>query len=115
MNANTSTPAYRVISIIALLQVGVVIGGTMFVAAMLKAKGYQGGEVPDSFFLPDALFVRQFGFVFLLLPLAWTFLAVFIARLGFHRGPVVIFLIGVASILLGIAGYVMLGMNPTVL
>ena len=62
MNETQTEPAYRAISIMALIQVGVVVGGTLFVAAMVKANGYGGGDVPDSFFNPKALFVRHFGF-----------------------------------------------------
>lgn len=62
MNETHTEPAYRAISTIALIQVGVVVGGTLFVAAMVKANGYGGGEIPDRFFNPRALFARHFGF-----------------------------------------------------
>ena len=84
----------------------------MFVAAVLKAKGYQGGEVPDRYFHPITIFIRNFGFGILLLLLVWTFLAVFIARMGFGRWyRIAIFLVGIAAVLFGIYGYVMLGLS----
>ncbi len=110
MNETHTEPAYRAISIIALIQVGVVVGGTLFVAAMLKAFGYGSGEVPDSFFLPIPLFVRHFGFTLLLLPAVWTMAAVFTARAAFRPWlPPVVLLLGITVVLLGIGGYIDLG------
>jgi hypothetical protein len=56
MKENQTEPIYRVISIIALIQVGIVVGGTLFIRVMCKFRGYADG-VPDSFFNPYALFL----------------------------------------------------------
>ncbi|MGC3990227.1 MAG: hypothetical protein QM796_11205 [Chthoniobacteraceae bacterium] len=116
MNESHSEPAYRAISIIALIQAGVVVGGTLFVAAMLKAHGYGGGTVPDTFFRSDALFVRHFGFTLLLLPVAWAVAAVITARVATRPWlPPLLLVVGIAVVLCAIWSYVMLGFNPAIL
>lgn len=69
-------PTHRVISIIALLQVGVVIGGTLFVRTMLKMWGYGTEEGIGSHYRPGSLFIRHFGIFLFLVPITWTILAV---------------------------------------
>ncbi len=115
MNKSHTAPAYRAISVIALIQSGVVVGGTLFVATMLKAHGYGGGGVPAAFFRSTALFVRHSGFTLLLLPVAWALVAVFSARAASRPWltPVVL-LLGIAAVLYGIWSYVMLGFNPAI-
>jgi len=116
MKESHTAPAYRAISIIALIQAGVIVGGTMFVAAMLKASGYGGDVVPDSFFRPAALFVRHSGFTLLLVPAAWALLAVFTERAAVRPWfSAAVLLLGIAAILYGIYSYAMLGFNPAIL
>jgi hypothetical protein len=116
MNESHVEPAYRAISIIALIQIGVVVGGTLFVSAMLKAHGYGGGTVPDTFFRSDALFVRRSGFTLLLLPLAWVLAAVVTERAATRPWmSMVVLLFGIAAVVCGIWSYVVLGFNPAIL
>ena len=116
MNEGQTDPAFRAISVIALIQAGVVVGGTLFVTAMLKAHGYQGDDVPDSFFRSDALFVRHSGFTLLLLPVAWAFLAIYTARAATRPWlPPAMLLLGIAAVIYGIYSFVVLGFNPAIL
>jgi hypothetical protein len=114
MNENHVEPAYRAISVVVLIQAGVVAGGTLFVTAMLKAHGFRDG-VPDTLFRTDALFVRRFGFIMLLVPAAWACLAIFIARTATRAWTQLGMLaFGVAAILYGIYNYAFLGFNPEI-
>ena len=116
MTSTGADPSYRAISIIALIQVGVITGGTLFVTVMLKAHGYGSIEVPNAFFNPRAVFVRHSGYVLLLLPIGWALVAAFIARTSATpwalRG---VLLLGIGAIVLGICAYAMLGFAPTTL
>jgi hypothetical protein len=115
MNENHVEPAYRAISIIALIQAAVVAGGTLFVTAMLKAHGFRDG-VPDTFFRENALFVRRFGFTILLFPVAWALAAICAARAATSAWiQLAIYIFGLAAILFGIYNYVFLGFNPEIL
>ena len=64
---------YRVQSVLALLQAGVIVGGCLFTGTILKARGYpdQFTEIP--FLL---LFVRNWGFLLILIPLVWAVLTI---------------------------------------
>ena len=116
MSSTGADPSYRAISIIALMQVAVVTGGTLFVTVMLKAHGYGSVEMPDVFFNPRAVFVRHSGYVLLLLPAGWALVAAFIARSTATpwaiRG---VLLLGIGAIVLGICAYAMLGFVPKML
>ena len=110
---------YRAISIVALVQSGVVVFGTLFVTAILKYKGYQGGEIPDSFFNPEALWVRHWGILYLFLPALWVAGAIVAKRvLDADKDPrawlllLFILAVGVAAIFRGIWYYILLLMNP---
>lgn len=97
-------PTHRVISIITLIQIGVVIGGTAFVRVMLKANGYHHGEYPtDEMFSDGPQFIWRYGFAFLLVPTIWVALAFWSTRSASSpwqwRG---LFILGIAAILLGI-------------
>lgn len=97
-------PTHRVISIITLIQIGVVIGGTAFVRVMLKANGYHQGEYPtDEMFSDGPQFIWRHGFAFLLVPAIWVALAFWSARPASSpwqwRG---LFIFGIAAILFGI-------------
>ena len=98
-------PAYRPISIIALLQAGVVLGGTMFKGVLLKTIGYRGDEA-DNVFQPELSFTRSYGFLFFLLPVIWVLLAVFVERKASDTWlrPAVL-LLGIAGILYGLYRY----------
>jgi len=116
MNGPGTNPAYRAIGIIALIQAGVVVGGMLFVTVMMKAKGYQQGEVPDWFFNSAAVFVRNCGLVLLILPVTWAALALWLQRkVDSGWMTVAIVLTGIALILAGILNYVELGLNPGIL
>jgi len=116
MNGILTQPSDRAISIIALVQSGVVVGGTLFVTVMLKLAGYKGGGVPDSFFNSGALFVRHYGLLLLLLPAAWAALALWISRNPMHRRTAAaVFLLGIAAALFGIYQFVSLGFHPGIL
>ena len=116
MIGSQTDPSYRAITIIALMQAGVVIGGTLFVAVMLKLAGYQGGAVPDEYFNSAARFVRHFGLLLLLLPVAWTVLAVVSIRTASRRWiPLGFLLLGIAGVMCGIYYYVLLGVHAAML
>ena len=101
---------------ITLIQAGVIVGGTLFVTAMCKLKGYGGGVVPDSFFNSGALFVRRSGWTLLLIPACWAASAIFAARVELHPWiQRVLIAIGLAFILFAIYHYVTLGFNPCIL
>jgi hypothetical protein len=116
MSSTGADPSYRAISIIALIQVGIITAGTLFIAVMLKARGYGSVEVPDAFFIPNAVFVRRSGFLLLLFPVVWALSAAFIARKrpdGWAMPGIL--LLGIGGVVFGIYAYVMLGLAPTVL
>ena len=107
-----TTAADRAITIVALIQVGVIVGGTLFVSAMMRVFGY--GSAPAAFFTPKALFVRNAGFLVLLFPVVWTLLAISVARM--RSGSLwsqLILLLGVVAIPFGIYWYLRIGFCPT--
>lgn len=105
-------PNHRVISILALLQVGVVFGGTLFVRTMLKVYGYGTAEGMNVPFRPGSVFIRHFGFFLFLVPITWTILAVGAARLSAHAWQWQAMLIaGTALIGLGAFCYFILGVT----
>src|SRR5678816_394739 len=76
MLGENTRPFHRVVAVIALLQACVVVGGTLSVSVMLKAAGYGSGYVPDERFRSDSIFIRKYGFVMLLVPVAWALVTV---------------------------------------
>ena len=108
---NDTLPVHRTVSYITLIQAGVVVGGTLFVAAMCKANGY--GTVPDERFNSTALFIRRSGWILLLLPACWATCTLALARRDEHPRLVrALIAIGVASILFGINAYAQIGCSP---
>lgn len=65
---------HRLQTIFVLLQVGVIMAGSLTTGAMMKVMGYQEGIRVDVLLL--LLFVRDWGFLLILIPLAWTFLTI---------------------------------------
>ena len=115
MNESQRDPAYRAIWIVALIQAGVVVGGTLFVAAMLKVYGYNDHVVPGNSFRPEALFIRHSGFLLLWLPVIWAVVAVFTAQATGHPWlPLAVLLLGIAAALYGIYRYTVLGFNAAI-
>lgn len=84
MSGIHTEPTHRAISVLTLIQVGVVIGGTLFVKAMLKANGYE--DAMRDHYNSAAIFIRQYGFAFLLLPTVWTALALWSERASARAG-----------------------------
>lgn len=104
------------ISVIALIQTGVIVRGALFITAMLKTHGYKGGAVPDTFFNSAALFVRRSGLTFLLVPVAWAASAVFVARTSRQpSNPLATLEFEIGTALFGIYHFSMLGFNPCIL
>jgi hypothetical protein len=111
-----NNPTYRAISIITLIQAGVIVGGVLIVTAMLKAKGYGQGEVPDWFFRSDALFMRRAGFTLLLIPASWALLAALLARLEVNIWiQWIMIAAGIAAVLVGMWYFMILALNPCIL
>ena len=116
MNEIYTEPTHRSISVLALIQVGVVIGGTAFVRVMLKANGYrQDDAVYSADHYPDAArFVWQYGFAFLLVPALWVALAFHAARPSSPswqwRG---LFILAIAAILSGLFLFFFIGFATT--
>jgi hypothetical protein len=116
VNESQTEPNYRAISVITLIQTGVIVAGTLFVTAMCKLKGYGGGVVPDSFFNSAALFVRSSDWTLLLIPVLWATFAIFAVRFELHPWlQRALIGIGIVSILFGIYHYIILGFNPCIL
>ncbi len=114
IGSHTEAP-YRAVSILALIQAGVIVGGTLFVGIMVKLAGYKSGTMPDEFFKPLALFIRNFGFLLLLLPAAWAALTIYAVRLTTqHWVSTSMFALGFAAVFFGIYHYANLALNPTV-
>jgi hypothetical protein len=68
----------RPAAVIGLIQVGIIVGGILFVSACLRAFGYPSN---DNFrWNPVAVFIRSAGLTFLLLPIIWTLVAVLVER-----------------------------------
>ncbi len=110
MNASLIAPEHRAISIVALVQAGVIVGGTLFVTAMMKVVSYQAHRSSDSLFCKQALFVRSDGFTLLLLPVLWVTTALFCER-DSSTQRIFIFL-GILLSVFGMCFYVGLGFNP---
>ena len=95
---------------IALLQVGVVLGGTLFVNTMLKTHGYEFSMGFGEPFTNEAVFIRHNGLTMLLIPMLWTACAI-------HAGKVlkspnlrrVVLIIGFVAVFLGAAFYMRTG------
>lgn len=68
---------YRLQTILTLIQAGVIVFGSLFVGVILKATGY-----PDHFQkIPlILLFVRNWGFLLILIPLAWAMGSIWLER-----------------------------------
>jgi hypothetical protein len=111
-----NNPSYRAISIITLIQAGVIVGGVLIVTAILKAKGYGQGEVPDWFFRSDALFMRHAGFTLLLIPAAWALSTALLARLEANIWiQWSMIAAGIAAVLFGMWYFMLLAFNPCIL
>lgn len=116
MIGSHSHPTFRAISVITLIQAGVIVGGVLFITAMLKAKGFGQGVVPDWFFRSDALFMRRAGFTLLLIPACWALLATLLARLEANIWIQRLMIIGgIGAILCGMRYFMNLALNPCIL
>jgi hypothetical protein len=109
-------PRHRAISVIALIQAGVVVFGMLFVAMSLKGHGYQRGDVPDSEFKTVAIFVGRYGYTLLILPAAWaiaTLATTRVPRYAKFNAPLL--LLGIAAIIVGIGMFAELAISPGLL
>lgn len=105
MKLLSKDPAYRPVTVIALLQSGVILGGTLFKAVVYKAVG-MGGYDSDNPWRGELMAVRSHGFLYFLLPVLWVWLAVSIEKNPAWaplRRPVL--LLGIASVLYGLYWY----------
>ena len=65
---------HRIQTIFVLLQAGVIMGGSMLAGGIMKAMGYEDGL---GFRIPlVSHFVRDWGFILLVIPLGWTLLTI---------------------------------------
>lgn len=112
METLPTEPAHRLTSIIVLLQVGVVLGGTLFVNTMLKAYGYDSSMGFGAPFSDESVFIRPYGLTLLLVPMLWTAWAIYAGKVltspNFRR---VVLGIGFAAVFLGIVLYLKVGMG----
>lgn len=75
----TDSDTYRVQSIFALLQLGVVIGGSLLVGTVLKLMGYVEGQPISA----QLHFVRNWGFLLASIPLAWVTATVYLEKTNY--------------------------------
>jgi len=80
MDDTRTEPAHRAISMIALLQVGVVTGGTLFVNTVLEAHGYEFSKGFGEPFRDEAVFIRHYGLTLLLIPVLWSAWAIYAGK-----------------------------------
>lgn len=68
---------YRIQGVIGALLAGMIIAGSLMVGLVLKARGY-----PDEFTeIPlQLLFIRNWGFTMILIPLSWVILTIWLER-----------------------------------
>ena len=64
-------------AILAVLQSALIVGGSLSTTALMKARGYPD---PHQFWHPWALFVRDWGFLFLSIPLMWAGATIWLER-----------------------------------
>ena len=112
MNESYTDGNYRAISIIALIQTVVIVGGTLVVAGMLKAHGYPKQEFP-LVFNQGAIFIRQHGYALLLIPFLWALAAIYTVRVTWRPWlPALVIWIGISLIVVGVGCYLHLGTQP---
>lgn len=102
--------ALRAIIIIALFQIGVVLGGTLYVGSMLKARGYNPGMGFGPPYSMEAVFVQNYGLSFLVIPVLWVAGAVYAESNG--AAPELrptLFVFGLVVLFLAVLGYLMIG------
>ncbi|MFC7339580.1 hypothetical protein ACFQY0_20490 [Haloferula chungangensis] len=73
----TFSSEYRVQGILGLLQALLIVGGCLFTGVILKARGYPAefSELPT-----QLAFVRNWGFLLILIPLGWVILTIWLER-----------------------------------
>lgn len=112
MNESYTDGNCRAISVIALIQTVVIVGGTLVVAGMMKAYGYGREDLPYTF-SQSAIFIRQHGFVLLLIPSIWALAAIYIVRSTWRPWlPSAIIWIGISLVVVSVGGYIHLGTQP---
>ncbi len=106
MDIPRTSPAHWAIFIIGLLQVGVVLGGTLFVSGVMRANGYETSRGFGAPYSGAAVFVRHYGLSLLILPAAWIAGSIYSGRETAPRYLRRVFLvIGVVAVLVGIFAY----------
>ncbi|MEM1082797.1 MAG: hypothetical protein AAGI48_01635 [Verrucomicrobiota bacterium] len=68
---------FRTQAIIAALQCTLIIAGSMMVATMMKSMGYPEASYDSR---PLLLFIRSWGFLLILIPLAWVLITIYLER-----------------------------------
>ena len=74
-----NTDEYRIQGIFGALHSALIVGGCMMVATVLKVRGYPEKFTELSF---QVAFVRNWGFLLILIPLAWVIITIWMER---HR------------------------------
>jgi hypothetical protein len=116
MIGSHNDPGYRAISIVCLIQVGVVVFGTMFVTLSLKGAGYGRGDLPNHWFNSAAVLVRNWGLLLLLFPVLWVAAAMYIQRkFDLYWPRVTMIVLGITSAIWLIQMYLNLCFNPLII
>ncbi len=108
-NGATFEPVKRAVTLIALIQIGVVIGGTSFVRGLMKCYGF-GDILPASHFTDRSIWVRNWGFILLLVPVLWTGLTLYAEQRARRPATTTLCLVvGIGLVLFGLFFYLTTG------
>lgn len=106
MLPSLSRPHARLVIVLALIQVGVVVAGTVGVLSMSKVHAFEHYEYVDGL----TWWTRMLAIPALLVPFLWTVLAVKVERWSCETVPRIgVLLLGVTLIILGLSAYVSTG------
>jgi len=114
MNEAFRNPIHRAIWIIASVQSFIIVAGTLLVSVMLKLHGYGSNLAPLDFYLPAPIFIRHWGFLFLIFPVIWAFMTIFsIERHMRWQFNVTMMAIGMGAIVFAMYAYFNLSVIQT--
>ena len=106
MDKRTIFPNSLIVLIIFVLQVQVVLAGTLLVSLVMSANGYDSAGMDAGKFNQQVMFIRNYGMVLMIFPALWIGGAVYYARpaasLDFRNAFLII---GLGMLLLGMVYY----------
>jgi hypothetical protein len=106
-------PDYRAITVITLIQTGVIVYGVLTIGSIVSRSR---GQVPDWFINSAALFMWNHGFSLLLIPFGWALLASALAWFQVNRWVQWIMnAVGIMAIICGLKYFSILAINPYIL